>query len=293
MLNLDEVLTFQAVASSGNFTVAADQLHVTQSTISHQIRRLEERLGQKLFLRTTRSVKLTLAGERFLPYAEKLIETSKAAEQSIAMETITGEVRIGVPEEFAYSHLVDLLSRFRLHYPNVALAIEVGTGIVLTEKLGAGGLDIALVKEAPATKAAVRQEPLVWVGRKSLLESPSLPFAFYPGPCAFRKVAIEAMERQGRAYSVILISASLEALRIAAAAGAVITVTPQSQCPASLLLPTGGTALPALPSMGYRIQLEETPAKPVVIAAEIIGELLSRRIEYGTALRTQPESWAV
>ncbi len=72
MLNLDEVVTFQAVASIGNFTIAAEQLHVTQSTISHQIKRLEEQVGQRLFVRTTRSVKLTLAGERFFTLCRKI-----------------------------------------------------------------------------------------------------------------------------------------------------------------------------------------------------------------------------
>jgi len=274
MLNLDEVLTFQAVAGCGNFTQAADQMHVTQSTISHQIKRLEERVGQKLFVRTTRSVKLTLAGERFLPYAAQLIEMSRAAEQSISVESISGEVRIGVPEEFAYSHLVGLLNRFRLHYPDVALSVEVGIGSALTEKLQAGGLDIALVKEAPAKAGCIRHEPLVWAGNRDLLNMESMPLAFYPGPCAFRRAAIDALERQGLTYSVILISASLEALRIAAAAGTVITVMPLSQCPGDLLLPANTIGLPELGHMGYRLRQADRVMQPVQIVADIIEELL-------------------
>ncbi|MES9900594.1 MAG: LysR family transcriptional regulator [Sedimenticola sp.] len=276
MLNLDEVVTFQAVASIGNFTIVAEQLHVTQSTISHQIKRLEEQVGQKLFVRTTRSVKLTLAGERFLPHAEKLIAVSNAAELSVSVENITGEVRIGVPEEFACSKLPELLTRFRLHYQKVALAIEVGVGSALTDKIESGGLDIAIVKEVPASADCIRREQLVWVGRKEVLEINPMPFAFFPSPCSFRTVAIAAMESRSIVYSVVLTSASLEVLRIAAEAGTVVTVTAHSQCPPSLLLQSCGDGLPELPEMGYRIKWNQKSAQPVKIAADIIHELLVR-----------------
>ena len=276
MLNLDEIQTFQAVATSGNFTVAAENLHVTQSTISHQIKRLEERIGQKLFNRTTRSVELTLAGEHFLPYAEKLVEMSKAAEQSLSVDGMTGEVRIGVPEEFAYRNLTELLKRFRLHYPNVVLAIEVGVGSTLSEKLASGGLDLIIVKEAPGSESSIKKEPLVWVGRKELLALETLPFAFYPGSCVFRRVAIEALQSQDIPYSVILISASLEALRIAADAGTVITVTTQSECPKKLLLDSQQHKLPELPDMGYQIKSGAKPTRPTQVAMTIMRELLEK-----------------
>ena len=277
MLNLDEVHTFKAVATSSSFTDAAEQLHVTQSTVSHQIRRLEERLGQVLFQRTTRSVSLTLAGERFLPYADQLLSMSNAAEQSVSSDNMVGEVRIGVPEEFAYLYLPQLLKRFRLHYPNVALSMEVDVSATLKEKLRSGGLDMALLKSVPATRNCIHHEPLVWMGRPALLKQDTLPVAFYPGPCAFRKAAIQALEKSGIPYSVILISASLEALRIAADAGVVISVVPQRQCPPELLLSHEGSGMPPLPEMGYQLRYEKSAAnQPVNIAAALIEELLGQ-----------------
>lgn len=274
MLNLDEIATFKAVANSGSFTIAAAQLHVTQSTISHQIKRLEERLDQQLFVRTTRSVNLTLAGERFLPYCTGLLELAKQAEQSMSVEHITGEVKIGVPEEFAHERLPQLVSRFRLHYPKVALYIEIGLGKSLTEKYASDDLDIVVMKKAPTSDDCIKSEPLVWAGSNETLRIDPLPLAFLPNPCSFRSAAIEALESSKRKYSVILVSASLAALRKAAEAGTVITVLPQSQCPPKLFINARAKGLPDLLEMGYQLRANSKADKPVMIAADIIHKLL-------------------
>ena len=91
-----------------------------------------------------------------------------------------------------------------------------------------------------------------------------------------RALATDAMKNQSIAYSVILVSAGSEALRIAAEAGAVVTVTGRSQCPPSLLLQSHVDGLPKLPGVGYRIRLNQKPTPSVKIAAEIVHELLVR-----------------
>jgi len=277
MLNLDEIATFKSVAISGNFTAAANQLHVTQSTISHQIKRLEDRIGQKLFIRTTRSVKLTLAGERFLSYCTKLLDLANEAEQSVSVEHITGEVHIGVPEEFAHKQLPELLSKFRLHYPDVALYAEIGLGNHLVEKFAAGELDIMLIKQAPASDDCIQSEPLVWAGSKNLLDIDPIPLAFLPRPCTFRTVAIEAIEHSNRDYSVVLISSSLGALRQLAMMETAITVLPKSQCPPELIINAKLNGLPVLPDMGYQLKTSSNSAKAVMIAAKIVHELLAKQ----------------
>ncbi len=274
MLNLDEVATFRAVSGTGSFTAAANRLHVTQSTISHQIKRLEERMGRQLLIRTTRSVKLTPAGERFLTYCSKLLELAQEAEQSISLEQITGEVRIGVPEEFAYERLAVLLSRFRLHYPKVRLYVEIGLGGILTEKLKFGDLDLVVRKQAPPSSECIRSEPLVWAGRNDVFDVDLLPLAFLPSPCSFRKVAIAAIEKSKREFAVIMTSASLEALRKTAEIGTVITVLPQSLCPPELVLKVKENELPSLPEMGYEMNIKSQPDKSIEIAAEIVHDLL-------------------
>ena len=274
MLSLDELFAFRTVAVSGSFTSAAEQLHLTQSTISHQMRRLEDHLGQKLFIRTTRSVRLTQAGERLLPYAEQLLDTAQAAQRSLAVNTVSGRVRLGVPEEFAYQQLPALLDKFRLHYPKVELVVEVGLSQKLREQQSAGALDITIVKEAPPSQAALRTEPLVWMGTPQVLSIDPLPVGFLPGPCSFRSEAVQALAECGRNYSVILTSASLLALKVAAEHGSVVTVLAQSQCPPEFVLNAKASGLPALPEMGYRVITGNKPSEPIRIAVEIIHELL-------------------
>ena len=274
MLNLDEISTFEVVANSGSFTAAAGKLHVTQSTISHQIKRLEERLGQKLFVRTTRSVKLTLAGEPFLSHCSKLLQLAAEAEQSISVENIVGEVHIGVSEEFANEKLHELLNKFRIYYPDIVLHVEIGLGAHLSEQFNAGVLDLILTKQVPASDECLQSEPLTWAGNGDLLTLGSIPLAFLPNPCSFRRAAINALEQSKQDYSVILVSNSLQALRGLVMAKTAVSVLPESLCPPELVLDSKKYDLPALPDMGYKIEVRPNPDKPLTIVTDIVHKLL-------------------
>src|ERR1700761_4374005 len=91
---------FVAVKETGGFTRAAQRLHLTQSAVSHQIRRLEDQVGRALLLRTTRSLTLTEDGQDFLRYAEQILHSLDALAQRFRPSPISGSVRFGVPENF-------------------------------------------------------------------------------------------------------------------------------------------------------------------------------------------------
>src|SRR5262249_38374961 len=103
---------FVAVKEAGGFTRAAQRLHLTQSAVSHQIRRLEEQIGRPLLCRTTRTLTLTEDGYDFLRYAEQVLASLDALSHRFQPSSVSGFVRFGVPETFMGERLLPLLSQF-------------------------------------------------------------------------------------------------------------------------------------------------------------------------------------
>lgn len=108
---------FVAVKETGGFTRAAQRLHLTQSAVSHQIRRLEEQVGRPLLYRTTRTLTLTEDGNDFLQHAEQILASLDALSRRFQPSPVCGVVRFGVPETFLGERLPQLLSRFARAFP--------------------------------------------------------------------------------------------------------------------------------------------------------------------------------
>lgn len=285
--DLDALRTFVCVVNFSGFTAAAASLAKTQSTVSHQIRRLEEQLGCSLLERTTRSVALTPAGERFLEDAKSILELAESSVARLKAIQIRGEVRLGVPEEIACSVLPDVVSIFRRSYPDIRVAITVGVSGNLRRLAEIGELDLAVIKQAPASKMALGVEPLAWVGRPHISRSSPLPVAFFPEPCEFRARAIEALQGERRPYDVIMTTTSYQSLRAVCSRGIAITVLAASDCPQGLLLGKAGVQqaeLPALPPMGYVIQQG--------VKSSAASSALSAALSQALAVRQRPtELW--
>src|SRR5579872_4923126 len=140
---LDGVEAFLAVAQHRNFRKAAADLGVTPSAISQAIRALEERVGATLFIRTTRSVGLTEAGERFLsrakPAFEELVAASEAARD--LGQRPTGLLRLSVPRAVVPLVLEPMIAAFCQAYPEIELEIAASDEMV---DLAAGGFDAGI-----------------------------------------------------------------------------------------------------------------------------------------------------
>src|ERR1700757_757955 len=138
MLEFDLLRAFVAVADCGGFHRAAEQLHLTQSTVSQQIKRLEQETKRPLFRRTTRSVALTDDGEMLLGDARRLLQLEEAARHRLAAPRLAGTVRLGVVEEVAGGSLPSALGRFATLNPGVKLEVQIGVSAELIEQLDAG-----------------------------------------------------------------------------------------------------------------------------------------------------------
>src|SRR5699024_324478 len=118
-LDLNQLQALTAVADTGSFTRAARHLCRTQSAVSMQVRKLEEIVGKRLFVRHARGVQLTEDGELLLGYARRLLSLDDEARESLSHPAMEGLVRLGVPDDYAHRFLRDVLARFSRAHPRV------------------------------------------------------------------------------------------------------------------------------------------------------------------------------
>src|SRR2546429_9180158 len=142
MMEFELLRSFVAVAEFGGFHRAAEQLNLTQSTISQQIKRLELETRRPLFRRTTRNVTLTDDGEMLLGDARRLLQLEEAARHRLAAPRLSGSVRLGVVEEVAGGSRPSAPGRVRALPPGVKLQVQIGVSAELIEQPYSGRLGL-------------------------------------------------------------------------------------------------------------------------------------------------------
>ena len=249
--------SFVAVAECGGFHRAAEQLNLTQSTVSQQIKRLELETKRSLFRRTTRSVVLTDDGEMLLGDARCLLQLEEAARQRLAAPRLSGTVRLGVVEEIAGGSLPSALGRFAALHPGVKLEVQIAVSAELLEELDAGRLDVVFAKRPLGTSKGrlVWREPLVWAAADTfdLIPGAALPLALYRERSVSREAALAALQDSELTWEIVYTSPSLTGVRAAALAGLAITPLPASAVVAGLRILDAEEGLPRLPDLEFAI----------------------------------------
>ncbi|MGH3433658.1 MAG: LysR family transcriptional regulator [Thermocrispum sp.] len=135
------------VAETNSFTRAAERCLVVQSALSHQIARLERELGARLFERTSRRVRLTMAGAAFLPAARQCLDAAEraAAEVAAAVGEVRGRLAVGLIPTVAAVDIPGALRAFRQQYPNVRISLRVGASEDLVEQVKQGAIEVAFL----------------------------------------------------------------------------------------------------------------------------------------------------
>lgn len=231
---LDPLLlrAFVTVVETGNFTRAGERLHLTQSTVSQQIIRLEQSLGARLLDRSQRQVWPTEAGERLLGYARRILRLEEEARQ--ALIPVKGEtaLRLGAPEDLAGELLTEALRGFIGERPHLRLEVESGLSNPLLHLYRNGELDILLVKQWGADRDAHASwpEPLSWVcSARGMVADDPLPLVVFPVGALYRQEMIHALESSGRPWRISYSSTSLAGLGAAVSAGLGVSLVP-SRC---------------------------------------------------------------
>lgn len=237
----DLLRAFVTVVECGGFSQAAVRLRRGQSAVSLQIKRLEANLGVRLLVRNPRHLSLTSEGELLLDHARHLLRLNDALVTRFTEREISGVVRLGAPEDFATSHLPNVLARFARAHPRVALEVTCELTLEVVERFRAGGLDIALVKREPSGAMGgirVWREPLVWVAADRQIAATESPLALIvsPRPCVYRKRATDSLDTMGRPWRITYTCGSLAGTHAAVRAGLGVTVLPAEMVPTDLVI---------------------------------------------------------
>jgi DNA-binding transcriptional LysR family regulator len=268
-LDIDVLRTLAVAMDLGGFRKAAERLGRSQSAVSLQMRRLEERVGRPLFRREGRRLVLTDAGDVVLGYARQILELNDQAVAAARGIAIGGSVRFGVPQDFGDSWLPSVLARFSRTHPSVLIEARVDRANKLVERIAEGGLDLALMWGNPsiANTVTVQRLPMVWIGPKSYAvpKGDTVPLALFESPCVFRQPAVEALERTRRPWRLTFTSPSLSGLWAAALAGLGVTVRTVLGLPSPLTVLGRSSGLPKLPQIALSLYTAQ-PQPPQAVA---------------------------
>ncbi|RXT42124.1 LysR family transcriptional regulator [Bradyrhizobium betae] len=271
VLDPDLLKAFVAVAEHRSFTGAAATLNRTQSAVSVQIRRLEERLGTKLFQRTRAGVALTAAGDELLVYARRLLDLNAEAVDALSTRKRELVVRLGVMDDYGTIVIPPLLARFAESHPDIRVEIETGLTATMPARLGeAYDLVIAMHPEGRGDGELLRREQAVWAaaGSYPLGAHDTLPVALYPPGCLFRQWAAEALDAVGRPWRLAFVSRTLAAVEAIAAEGLAVTVVKSGTLPPRLRALTERDGLPPLPGADIRLHRARNLSRPAALLAD-------------------------
>ncbi|MEW6255063.1 MAG: LysR substrate-binding domain-containing protein [Pseudomonadota bacterium] len=233
LLDTDQLRTFVAIAETGSFTRAAEVVHKTQSAVSMQMKRLEERVGRPIFSRDGRSSRLTEDGERLLDYARRIVKLNLEAVASFTDAALSGHVCLGVPDDYADRYLPEIMARFSRTHPSVELTVICEPSSDLSERIRAGTLDLAIItytENSARNAQVIRRERLLWVSsarHATHLETP-VPLALGRPTCLWRDAAVTRLAGIGRTFRVLYTSPNAGAVSAAVLAGLAVSVFPES-----------------------------------------------------------------
>jgi len=279
MIDVDQLRTFIAIAETGSFTKAADVVNKTQSAVSMQMKRLEERIERPIFARDGRASKLTEDGQRLLDYARRIVKLNIETLAAFSDAELSGRVRLGVPDDYADRYLPEIMARFSRAYPGVELTVVCEPSMDLLDRIDANELDLAIVTNCEMKRASetFRSERLLWVtsNRHPTHMEERLPLALGRPTCSWRRTAIERLEAVGRPHRILFSSSSAGAVAAAVLSGLAVSVLAESGLRPGMRVLTAADGFPDLPAcrIGVVRSAHESSALVDALAGHIVTSL--------------------
>ncbi|MBT0782828.1 LysR family transcriptional regulator [Paracoccus sp. pheM1] len=230
MLDPRLLRAFVAIVDSGSFTRAAERLHMTQSTISQQLARLEDAAGHALIDRAARPVLPTPQGERLLGYARRILALQQEAAAALGDPSGTSSIRLGLPEDIFNPEMCGIFRDFTRQFPQIRLDVTVGLSRELMRRYRAAELDIVVVKE-PAPESDCRAhftEAMAWFESALLPRDwqDPVPLVVFPPGGLYRDAMFARIEREQRRWYVAFSGSSLPSVILGVEGGLGITLLP-------------------------------------------------------------------
>lgn len=221
---------FVTIIETGSFTLAAERLHMTQSTVSQQLARLEQATGKQLIDRHARPMQLTSAGEYLISYARRILALQQEAQNVLGDPTGTIPIHIGLPEDIMNTDMALALSAFSKQHRSIRLDVTAGLSRDLMEGYRNGQFDLVIVKEAIASadRHATFPEQMAWfesIDHGGNWSDP-LPLVTFPQGGLYREDMFEQIERERRHWYIAFTSNSLASVLVGVETGLGVSLLP-------------------------------------------------------------------
>jgi DNA-binding transcriptional LysR family regulator len=250
-MDLTTLRSFVAVADAGGVTRAAGFLHLTQSAVSMQLKRLEETLGLSLLDRSGRTIALTAAGEQLLAYARRMVALNDEVITRLTDHAFEGVIKLGVPHDVVYPAIPMVLKQFNAAFPRVRIQLEASFTRSLKEQFARGAQDLILTTENsvdPGGETLVEKE-LIWLGAPGGVAWRQRPLQLaFCRFCLFRPEVTAALDRAGINWEMAVETESDRTIEAAVSADLAIHAMLEGTQPAHLEQVNHDGALPALPT---------------------------------------------
>lgn len=279
-INTDLLRTFMVVAETRHFTGAAQRLNASQSTVSMQIKRLENSLQVRLLERTKRDVRVTAEGEILLRYAHRVMRLTDEALTEMGGRVTAGKVRIGATD-LTMCYLPKVLQQFYIQHPMIDVELRCDRSWEALDALDAGDIDIAFVTQCcgRARGKLISESPLVWAcaTHSDVDDCDPVPLAVFGPGCVYRKAIIDALEANGKAFRLAYESPSRAGLDSAVNAGLAVTTIPRDCITDNLrIIEPGRGGFPVLPILKtYVFRASSEQALAVKAFSDLLVQTLS------------------
>jgi len=208
-LDIDSMRALITIAESGGITRAATRLNLSQSAVSHKMKRLEAKINRSLFSRVDGKLGFSADGEKLLDYARRMVKLHDEALASFKQSDLTGELRLGITEDITAPGFAQILSSFSHSFPNIALISRVSHTPELIRWLQQGEIDMALIEvfesELLETDYSLGRQEIVWLQAQDFnydVQQP-IPFVTYHKDCFYKAWAERTLAQTGQSLRVV------------------------------------------------------------------------------------------
>ena len=229
-LDIDALRALQSVVLHGGVTRAAEHLSLSQSAVSHKIRRLEESIGSELLNRRPGAPLLTDSGTRLLDYADRILSLHDEAVLSLSKRTLAGKIRLGMTEDMSGSGLSRILGRFARLFPAVQVRTHVAQSLILQNQLRDSQVDLAVMQvfadEVRPTDRVLYSGGLCWAMAVDMQLDPErpVPFLSYDDNCFYRQWMLDHVAARPYRFETVLECASNAGILSAIEAGLGVSI---------------------------------------------------------------------
>lgn len=233
MLSLDPdfLRSFLAIADTGSYGAAALRVNKTQSTVSAQMKRLEETLGVPLFEKAGRRNLLSPEGLRLLQYAKSIVRLNEETMSAFRPGEASGAIKIGMCDDYAQAFLIPVLSRFARRYPMVEVEVLTADTRSLRERSDIDSFHAIVGSGSSGLEGMeiLRRDHMYWIGsteHHAHLET-RVPLALWSEGCSWRGMALAALAQADKPYRIVHTTSNAVLLRAVVREGLAVTVGPK------------------------------------------------------------------